>query len=173
MFCGTHLAGPDPDAVDAAGTTGDGDAGTTGDGDADDGPPGFLGIDPDGRADATLTRGVAVAAGLVVGAFVTLAALFATGDARGLLPGPVAGIVTGVHVGRRGSVRVAVTHGAYALAVAVLLFPTFLLGPAVEGGSFGGRVVLFVVVEAFVAVVAGVVALAGYAATHDLTDLLG
>jgi hypothetical protein len=84
LFCGTHLAGPDPDAVDAAGTTVDA-AGTTGDGDADDGPPGFLGLDPDGRADATLTLGVAVAAGLVVGAFVTLAGYAVSHDLTDLL----------------------------------------------------------------------------------------
>jgi len=134
-----------------------------------DGPVPRSRLVPDWTDDA-LVLAVAVVAGVVVAGLWTVGGLLATADGRGLVPGPVGGVLAGVLVGRRGTVRGAVTRAGYAVAVSLALLPVSLYGPA---GARQPTPVVFLGVAAAFAGVAGVVALAGYAVSHDLTDLLG
>jgi hypothetical protein len=80
------------------------------------------------------------------------------------------GVLAGGLVGRAGSVRAAVTRALYAVAVVLALLPVSLYGPA---GARQPAPEVFLAIEAGAVAVAAVVAVAGVAVSHDLSDLLG
>lgn len=119
-------------------------------------------LHPESALDDLSTGAVAVGAALVVGFLAMVLVLFTTGSPWGFLVGPVVAVSAGLHVGRTWTVFGAVRKACYLIAPTLVAVPVFWFGEAPQGGSFGGRVVAFVVSEAVVLPVALVLVGVGY-----------
>jgi hypothetical protein len=122
-------------------------------------------LDSDGVVDNTLTVIVGIAAGIVVGLVGTITVLVTTQSAWGFLLGVLAWIASTAHLVRRDTVQGAVSRGAYAVAVVLVLTALIPLSPlvSVEGGV-AGRVEGFVAALVVVSIPAGFAAIVGYVA---------
>jgi hypothetical protein len=102
---------------------------------------------PEGFLDDSLTVVLGVVVGLVCGVVALIVVGASAGGGPGLLAALVAWIgVTGWLV-RQYSLFGAVRSGCYAVAVALLALPVVGLTDAAQGGTFGGRVLLFLAGE--------------------------
>lgn len=122
-------------------------------------------LDSDGVVDNTLTVIVGIAAGIVVGLVATITVLFTVQSAWGFLLGLLAWIASTAHLIRRDTVQGAISRGAYAVAVVLVLTSLIPLSPlvSVEGGIVG-RIEGFVAVLVVVSFPAGFAAIVGYIA---------
>lgn len=157
---GDGAADDDPDAGGVDGVVADAAPGPTGEGDAvDDAGEDSPRAGWEGRP---ATVGVAVVGGGLVGAVALVSLLLGLAHWSALPLAVLAWLATTVHLLRRDRTRRAVAHACYAVAVASLTLPLFWFGPAPEGGSFGGRVLLAVVSFVAVGLVAGPLVGVGY-----------
>lgn len=109
-------------------------------------------LDPDGIADNTLTIVVAIVAGLVIGVLGTFALAIITESTLGFLVGFVGWLGATAYLARQRTVQGAITRGLRGVALVLLLFPFIWFSPAMEGGTFGGRVIIFVVTLVIIAI---------------------
>jgi hypothetical protein len=123
-------------------------------------------LDDDGIVDNTLTAVVGIAGGIVVGIVGTIVLLVLTESGLSLVFGLIAWLGSTAYLVRRRTVQGAISKGAYAVAVVLLLVPLVALAPGlgVDGGA-GERGGLFVVLLLFVAVPAGIAAVVGWVAS--------
>lgn len=160
MHCGADLVPDSPDSVDV--TDADDlvrEGGASGASvDADD--EGLL--DPDGTIDDTLTGVVGLAGGGTIGLLTFLLFAFATASAWSLAVALLAAVGSAAHLVRRRTVGEAIARSAYAIALLIFVLPTILFGPAVEGGSFGERVVVGLAGLLFTGLIAATIAVLGY-----------
>jgi hypothetical protein len=110
---------------------------------------------PEGFLDDSLTVVLGVVVGLVCGVVALIVVGASAGGGPGLLAALVAWIGVTGWLARQYSLFGAIRGGCYALAVALLALPVVGLSDATQGGTFGGRVLLFLVGE----VVLGLLAL--------------
>jgi hypothetical protein len=108
------------------------------------------------------TLAVAAVAGIVVGVVALVSLGLGLAHWSALPLAVVAWLATTVHLARRGRTRRGVAHACYAVAFALATLPLFWFGPAPQGGSLGGRVLLAVVSFVAVGLVAGPLAGVGY-----------
>lgn len=118
---------------------------------------------PDGLLDHSLTVAVGVVAGAIAGVLALVVLVMALLHWVGVLLAFVVWIGTTVYVARRRTVYGALRVGAYAVALMLVLVPMVSFSPALEGGTSGGRVVLFVFLGVVLGVPAAVLWLFGYA----------
>lgn len=121
-------------------------------------------LDPDGLLDDASTVVVAGVAAVVVGIISFVVVLLVLQSLVAVLAGPLAAVAVGLWVGRDRSVFGAARKACYAIATALVLVPTIALGPSMNGGTFGGQVLLFVLAEVVFGLVALMVAGVGFAA---------
>jgi hypothetical protein len=122
-------------------------------------------LDSDGIVDNTLTVIVGIAAGIVVGIVATITVLSTIQTGWGFLLGLLAWIASTAHLVRRDTVQGAVSRGAYAVAIVLLLTALIPLSPlvSVEGG-LAGRAEAFVATLLLMAFPAGFAAAVGWIA---------
>lgn len=120
-------------------------------------------LDPDGLADDALTVVVGVVAGAVVGLLALILFGISTQSWWALVPTLLAWVGTSAYLVRRRTVGRAFRLGCFAVAVLLLALPVIAFSDAVQGGSFAGRIVLFIGAEVAFGVVALVVAAFGIA----------
>lgn len=120
-------------------------------------------LHPDSLADDTLTVLVGVLAGVVAGVLALVFLLLLTQSAWALLLG--GGVWLGVtgHLVTRRTVGRAFRRGCYAVAFLLLALPLVAFSGAMEGGDFGGRVILFFAGAFFFGLLALGLAVVGYA----------
>lgn len=127
-------------------------------------------LDPDSTVDNTLTVVVGIVAGLVIGVVGMFTLLFLTGSSVGFLLGLVAWLGSTAYLVRRQSVLGAVAHGAYGVAIVLLLIPFIMASPAVDAGGASDRLVAFVFLLVSMAIPASVVAGVGYFVSRYVPD---
>jgi hypothetical protein len=128
-------------------------------------------LDPDGIVDNTLTVVVGIGGGMVVGFVGTAVLLALTGSGWAALFGLVTWLGSTAYLVRRRTVQGAISKGAYAVAVVLLVVPLVALSPlASMDGGMVERGSLFVVLLVFVAVPAGIAALVGWVASKFVPD---
>lgn len=127
-------------------------------------------LDPEGTVDDTLTVVVGIVAGLVIGLVGTFTLLFLTGSVVGFPLGLVAWLGSTASLVRRRSVLGAVAHGAYGVAIVLLLVPFVMASPGVDAGGADDRVVAFLVLLVSMAIPASVVAGIGDVVSRFVPD---
>jgi hypothetical protein len=128
-------------------------------------------LDPDGMVDNTLTVLVGIVGGLVVGTIGTTVALILTGSGWAVLFGLIAWLGATAYLVRRRTVQGAISKGAYATALVLLLVPVIALSPVVDvDGGMAERGGFFVVVLVFVAVPAAIAAAIGWVAARFVPE---
>jgi len=128
----------------------------------------------DGLVDNTLTVVVGIVGGIVVGLVGTTVLLIVTESALAVVFGLLAWLGSTAYLVRRRTVQGAVSKGAYAVAVVLLVVPLVALSPVVGvDGGVGERGGLFVVLLVFVAVPAGFAAVVGFVASRFVPDEAG
>lgn len=129
-------------------------------------------LDPESMVDDTLTVVAGIVAGIIIGVMGTFALLVATASvAVGLGLGAVAWLGSTAYLVRRRSVVGAVSHGAYGIAIVLLLVPLVMLSPAVDGAGIDDRLTSFLGLLVSVAIPAGIAAAVGYVVSQfDPTD---
>lgn len=121
-------------------------------------------LHPDSLADNTLTVLVGLVGGAAVGVLTLVLFLFTTQSVWSLLPAVVAWLgATGYLVTRR-TVGAAFQFGCYGVAFLLVALPIIAFSGATKGGTFGGRVLLFLGGELLFGIVALVVAAIGHVA---------
>jgi len=148
--------------------TGASRAGTTGSG-ASTGTSDQI-LDPDGLVDNTLTVVVGILAGIFVGFVGTTVFLAVTGSIWGLLFGVVVWLGSTAHLVRQRTVQGAVSRGAYAVAIVLLLVPVVTLSPTLSADGVGDRLGGFLALLVFMAVPALVAAAVGFVAGRFVPD---
>jgi len=120
-------------------------------------------LDPESAVDDTLTAVTGILAGLVIGLVGTFTLLFASANAAvGLGLGLVAWLGSPAYLVRRRSVVGAISHGAYGVAIVLLLVPLMMLSPAIDSTGVGDRVVGFLSLLVGVGIPAGIAAAVGF-----------
>ena len=131
-------------------------------------------LDPDGIVDNTLTVGVGIGGGIVVGLIGTIVLLILTGSGWALLFGLVAWLGSTAYLVRRRTVQGAISKSAYAIAGVFLSIPFVVASPVMHvQGGLGGRVEGFVVLLVLVAFPAGFAAVVGFVAGRFVPEEAG
>lgn len=128
-------------------------------------------LDPDGIVDNTLTVVVGILAGIFVGFLGTFVLTVVTGSGLGLLFGFVTWLGATAYLVRRRTVQGALAHGAYAVAIVLLLVPFIAVSPVVSvSGGLVGRLQAFVVLLVIMGIPAAIAAVVGFAASRFVPE---
>ena len=103
-------------------------------------------LDPDGFIDNTLTLGVGLVAGVFAGVILAFGLFLALHSAWGILLGIVGGFAVAGQTARQPSVSDGVLWGTILVACSLFVFPFIAFSPGMEGGTLGGRVILFMMI---------------------------